>query len=136
MIAASLAVAADALTDKRISARDLKTLDYVENAHGQLEEWTGRLYHRLENGLGPREHDPLLDGRADLQVQKISVTYAGYTHNAALADVLHELSAAEQKRLDAVRRMIDDGIDEKAWRDLSEPVHRYMTFLREWREQR
>lgn len=121
-----------ALESAHINARDLKTLHYVENAHGQLEEWSGRLFARLKNGLGPREPDPMLDGRADLQVQKISVTYAGYTHTEPLARLLRELADAEQRRVDAVRKMIDEGPNEAAWAAVNAPVQHIVNFIRDW----
>jgi len=117
-----------------VTARDLKTLQYMENAHGQLEEWTSRLFARLKNGVGPRAPDPMLDGRADLQVQKISVTYAGYTHNEALARVLRELAEVEQRRVDAVREMIREGPDESAWAAADAPVQQIVQFIRDWSE--
>lgn len=122
------------LSVEPVTARDLKTLQYMENAHGQLEEWTSRLFARLKRDLGPRQGEPVLDGRADLQVQKISVTYAGYTHNDALARLLRELADAEQRRVDTVRRMIREGPDEAAWAAADAPVQQIVKFIRDWSE--
>jgi hypothetical protein len=115
-----------------VTARDLKTLQYMENAHGQLEEWTSRLFSRLQNQLGPRAPDPMLDGRADLQVQKISVTYAGYTQTEPLARLLRDLADAEQRRVDTVRAMIREGPDESAWAAANAPVQQLVQFIRDW----
>lgn len=123
-----------ALHATTIDARDLKTLQYVENAHGQLEEWASRLYARLNNDMGPRARDPVLDGRADLQVDKLRVTYAGYTHNDALARVLRKLAVAEKRRLDTVRAMIETGPDDDAWSAVDAPVQEIVAAIRNWSE--
>lgn len=120
------------LSGVTITARDLKTLHYMENAHGQLEEWSRRLLSRLEQGMGPREKDPILDGRADLQVQKIAVTYAGYTKTPQLAVTLRQLADAHAKRLAALQRMVDAGADRTRYDSLDAPVQRVVAALNRW----
>lgn len=132
----NVADAVTALNAKTITARDLKTLHYMENAHGQLEEWSKRLLSRLENGMGPRGKDPVLDGRADLQVQKIAITYASYTHNDALSDTLRYLAQAHRARLSALQSMVDAGPDRQRFEMLSTPVTELITELRTWSEKR
>ncbi|NNF15093.1 MAG: hypothetical protein HKN70_00025 [Gammaproteobacteria bacterium] len=125
-----------ALHAKTINARDLKTLHYMENAHGQLEEWSNRLLSRLENGMGPRGKDPVLDGRADLQVQKIAITYASYTHNDALSETLRHVAQAHRTRLTALQSMVDAGPDRQQFELLSDSVNELITELRTWSEKR
>ncbi len=119
-----------------IDARDLKTLHYMENAHGQLEEWSLRLLSRLENGLGPRDDDPILNGRADLQVQKIAITYAGYTRTAPLGARLRDLAEAHQARLDALKRMVAAGPDRSVYENHDAPVQAHVQTLRQWSQKR
>ena len=107
---------------QRIDARDLKTLHYMENAHGQLEEWSLRLLSRLELGRGPRDSDPILDGRADLQVKKLAITYASYTKNPQLADALRRLAAAHGQRLAALQSMVAEGPDRERYLALDREV--------------
>lgn len=85
---------------------DLKLIGYVENAHGQLDEFVARLLARLERDLGPREREPITDGRADLQVAKIRVTYAGRTKSPELAALFHQLADAHEARLARVRERL------------------------------
>ena len=125
-----------ALDATAIDAKALKTLGYVQNAHGQLDEWSLRLMARMGRGLGPRERDPILDGRADLQVKKIAVTYAGYTDNAALADVLAALATAHGRRLAAVTSMVGNGTDPETFAALNVPIERIRAHLAHWSEQR
>lgn len=125
-----------ALNARPIDARDLKTLHYMENAHGQLEEWTGRLLSRLENGMGPRDKDPVLDGRADLQVQKIAITYASYTTNDALSHALKDLAHAHRIRLTALQTMVETGADRNQIEGLSTPVTELISELRTWSKKR
>lgn len=120
------------LSAAEITAKDVKTLHYVENAHGQLDEFCARLLHRLDRGLGPRESDPVLDGRADLQVKKISVTYAGYTKTKPLANALAQLADAHQRRLDYVKTTLDGEVDWQRYAELNEPVQALMNELRKW----
>ena len=121
-----------ALSKAEITGRDVKTVHYVENAHGQLDEFCERLLHRLERGLGPRDKDPVLDGRADLQVKKISVTYAGYTRSEPLANALAELAEAHQRRLDYVKTTIDGEVDWQRYAELDEPVQTLIRHIRTW----
>lgn len=130
------ATAVAALNARPIDARDLKTLHYLENAHGQLEEWSKRLLSRLENGMGPRTKDPVLDGRADLQVQKIQITYASYTKNHALSQSLQHLAQAHRDRLTALQAMVDSGADRNQFDALSTPVNELITDLRTWSKKR
>ncbi len=125
-----------ALNARPIDARDLKTLHYLENAHGQLEEWTSRLLSRLENGMGPRDKDPVLDGRADLQVQKIAITYASYTTNDALSHALKHLAQAHRIRLTALQTMVETGADRNQFEELSTPVTELISELRTWSKKR
>ncbi len=119
-----------------ITARDLKALHYMQNAHGQLDEWSFRLLSRLQNGQGPRERDPIFDGRADLQVKKIAVTYAGYTHSEPLRQTLIALADAHEKRLRALQAMTVNEVDAETFNKLNAPVRELVTALREWSEQR
>lgn len=121
-----------ALDDVTISAKDLKTLHYMQNAHGQLDEWSLRLLARLERGIGPRAHEPILDGRADLQVKKIAVTYALYAKTPELAATLQELADAHGDRLVALQRMVSEGPDRGAYERLDQPVQEIVTALRNW----
>lgn len=119
-----------------ITARDLKTLHYVQNAHGQLDEWSFRLLARLQRGDGPRKRDPVFDGRADLQVKKIAVTYAGYTHSEPLRRTLIALVDAHERRLRALQAMLASEVDAEAFKQLDAPVQELFTALHEWSEQR
>lgn len=119
-----------------ITSRDLKTLHYVQNAHGQLEEWSFRLLSRLQKGEGPRQRDPIFDGRADLQVQKIAVTYAGYTHSEPLRETLIALADAHEKRLRVLQAMTVSEVDANTFKKLNAPVQELVAALREWSEQR
>lgn len=119
-----------------ITARDIKTLHYVQNAHGQLDEWSFRLLSRLHSGQGPREGDPIFDGRADLQVQKIAVTYAGYTRSAPLRNTLTALADAHEKRLRVLQAMTLSEVDAEKFRKLNAPVQELVAALRKWSEQR
>lgn len=118
-----------------ITSRDLKTLHYMENAHGQLEEWSRRLLSRLQRGSGPRDQDPILDGRADLQVKKIEVTYAGYTHTPELAEVLRRLAAAHLERLQALQRMVRTGADREQFNELDAPIQQLVGLMQSWSKQ-
>lgn len=129
----ALAQALDATT---ISARDLKTLHYLQNAHGQLEEWSLRLLARLEQGLGPRSNEPIVNGRADLQVQKIAVTYAGYTQNPALSHALRAVADAHKKRLDGLKSMLQGGVSRTTYQELDAPVQSLVATLQSWSEKR
>ena len=124
------------LNTTEINARDLKTLHYVQNAHGQLDEWSFRLLSRLHTGQGPREKDPILDGRADLQVKKIAVTYAGYTHSPALKEMLAALAGAHEKRLRVLQAMTVSDVDPEKFKKLNAPVQELVAALREWSEKR
>lgn len=119
-----------------VSAKDIKTLHYVENAHSQLDEFCQRLLHRLDRGLGPRDSEPVLDGRADLQVKKISVTYAGYTKTKPLANALAQLADAHQRRLDYVKTALDGEVDWQRYAEFDENVQVLMTELRKWSNKR
>lgn len=119
-----------------ITARDLKTLHYVQNAHGQLDEWSLRLLSRLYKGEGPRERDPILDGRADLQVRKIAVTYAGYTHSEPLRTTLLALAEAHEKRLRVLQAMTISEFDAGKFSKLNAPVQELVAALQKWSEQR
>lgn len=121
-----------------LTGRDLKAIHYVENAHGQLEEWSERLLARLERGLGPRDPEPILDGRADLQTAKIRVTYAGYVDSPRLAALFRALAAAHVERLEAVRARLAgaDGSDGAAYRELDARVAELITRIRNWRTNR
>lgn len=124
------------LNSTQINARDLKALHYVQNAHGQLDEWSFRLLSRLQTGEGPRERDPIFDGRADLQVQKIAVTYAGYTHSAPLRNTLTALADAHEKRLRVLQAMSVSEVDAEKFKKLNAPVQELVAALREWSEKR
>lgn len=125
-----------ALSKAEITGRDVKTIHYVENAHGQLDEFCERLLHRLDKGLGPREPDPVLDGRADLQVLKISVTYAGYTRSEPLAKVLTALAEAHQRRLDYVKSTVEGEVDWQRYAELDAPVQQLIKHIRTWSKSR
>ena len=125
-----------ALNELAIDARDLKTLHYLENAHGQLEEWSNRLLSRLENGMGPRNKEPVLDGRADLQVQKIAITYASYTKNDVLSQALQHLAQAHRTRLTALQTMVETGANRNEFDELSTPVIQLINELRTWSKKR
>ncbi len=119
-----------------ITGHDLKAIHYVENAHGQLEEWTDRLLARLDRGLGAREPEPILDGRAALQTAKIRVTYAGYVDSERLAALFRELSEAHDARLEAVRARLagaDDEAHRALHRELDARVDELITRIRDWR---
>ncbi len=124
------------LNATEITARDLKALHYVQNAHGQLDEWSFRLLSRLHKGQGPRSNDPILDGRADLQVQKIAVTYAGYTHSEPLRRTLLALADAHEKRLRVLQAMSVSEADTESFKKLNAPVQELVAALRLWSEQR
>ncbi|NNF52004.1 MAG: hypothetical protein HKN59_06170 [Gammaproteobacteria bacterium] len=124
------------LNATELTARDIKTLHYVQNAHGQLDEWSFRLLSRLKKGQGPREREPILDGRADLQVQKIAVTYAGYTHTDALKETLAALADAHEKRLRVLQAMTVSDVDAERFKKLNAPVQELVAALREWSEKR
>lgn len=124
------------LNATELTARDIKTLHYVQNAHGQLDEWSFRLLSRLHTGQGPREREPILDGRADLQVQKIAVTYAGYTHSDALKETLSALADAHEKRLRVLQAMTVSEVDSEKFKKLNAPVQELVAALREWSEKR
>ncbi|NND61085.1 MAG: hypothetical protein HKN49_12540 [Gammaproteobacteria bacterium] len=124
------------LNATEITARDLKALHYVQNAHGQLNEWSFRLLSRLHSGQGPRSNDPIFDGRADLQVKKIGVTYAGYTHSEPLRRTLAALAEAHAKRLRVLQAMSVSDVDAKSFKKLNAPVQELVTALREWSEKR
>lgn len=119
-----------------ITARDLKALHYVQNAHGQLDEWSFRLLSRLHTGQGPRANDPIFDGRADLQVRKIAVTYAGYTKSEPLRRTLIALAGAHEKRLRVLQAMSVSGSDPETFKKLNVPVQELVAELRKWSEQR
>lgn len=117
------------------TARDLKTIGYVENAHGQLDEWARRLLARTERGLGPREREPLLDGRARLQVAKLRVTYAGYTHSASLAAAIHALADAHEARLMQLEKSLAGAADPQAVAVTSDIIDGAIAKIRNWRTQ-
>lgn len=122
-----------------VSGHDLKAIHYVENAHGQLEEWTDRLLARLDRGLGARASEPILDGRADLQTAKIRVTYAGYVDSEPLAGLFRELSRAHTERLDMVRARLGGAggpAHEAAYRDADARVDELINRIRDWRTNR
>lgn len=124
------------LNATEITARDLKALHYVQNAHGQLDEWSFRLLSRLHSGEGPRANDPIFDGRADLQVQKIAVTYAGYTKSEPLRRALIALAGAHEKRLRVLQAMSVSEADPETFKKLNAPVQELVAELRKWSEQR
>lgn len=124
------------LNATEITARDLKTLHYMQNAHGQLDEWSFRLISRLRKGEGPRARDPIFDGRADLQVKKIAVTYAGYTHSEPLRQSLIALADAHEKRLRALQAMAASDVDINSFEKLNAPVQQLVAALLEWSERR
>lgn len=143
----SAAVAAAAGADGTCASptgHDLKAIGYVENAHGQLEEWRDRLAARLERGLGPRDPEPILDGRAALQTAKIAITYAGYVDSEPLAELLEELAAAHIARLVALRVRLEDadraGASPEAraatYLELDARIDELMSRVRDWRPDR
>ncbi|NNF60520.1 MAG: hypothetical protein HKO55_03375 [Gammaproteobacteria bacterium] len=116
-----------------IDARDLKAIGYVENAHGQIDEWSDRIIARLQQGMDARGNSPIVDGRARFQVQKLRVTYAGYTRNKALIDAINLLAAAHERRLDAVDEMLRSGVDEQRYEATSDEVDELIAAIRNWR---
>lgn len=124
------------LVEQPVNARDLKALHYMENAHGQLEEWSLRLLSRIELGMGPREREPILDGRAVLQVRKIAVTYSGFTRTPALAEALEKLAAAHKARLGAVQAMVETGVNRNLYEQLDSEVQDLVGQLRTWSKMR
>ena len=124
------------MADAAITARDLKAIHYVENAHGQLEEFHLRLSSRLREGLGPRPADPVLDGRADLQAQKIRITYAGYAEDPRLKAALRELADAHQRRLEALRARLAGHAADTEDTELDERIRELARQIRNWRNHR
>lgn len=120
------------LQTSQLTAKDLKTIQYVENAHGQLDEWADRFVARLKRGLGPRERDPILDGRARFQVEKLRVTYAGYTSNPELTKAIKLLAIAHERRLHVVDSMRHYGIDRERYLTVSAEVDGVMGAIRTW----
>lgn len=117
-----------------LDAKDLKTIQYVENAHGQLDEWADRLVARLERGLGPRHSDPVLDGSARFQIKKLRITYAGYAHSPELVEAINALADAHEKRLDALDTMLSEGVDDARYRAVSGQVDHVIHGIRSWRK--
>ncbi|MBT8143804.1 MAG: hypothetical protein KJO55_03825 [Gammaproteobacteria bacterium] len=117
-----------------LSAKDLKTIHYIENAHGQLDEWADRLVARLERGLGPRQSDPMLDGRARFQIKKLRITYAGYTHSPELVEAINVLADAHERRLNALDTMLRYGVDQTRYRAVSAEVESVIRGIRSWRK--
>lgn len=117
-----------------LDAKDLKTMQYVENAHGQLDEWADRLVARLQSGLGPRQADPMLDGRARFQVKKLRITYAGYAHSPELIEAINVLADAHEQRLNALDTMLRYGVDQARYRAVSGEVDKVIRGIRSWRK--
>lgn len=122
-----------ALRTSVLTARDLKTLHYVENAHSQLELWATRLIARLEMGLAPRQNDPMLDGRAYFEVQKLRHTYAGTTRSPALASAIRQLADRHERRLAEIQGMMRFGVDRAAFASTSHEVGHVIDAIRDWR---
>lgn len=114
------------------NARDLKAVGYVENAHGQLDEWTNRLVSRLELGVGPRKSDPIIDGRSSLQVSKLRITYAGYAKSPAVIGAIYALADAHERRLALAGQMLDSRVDRDSYAALSQDIEHLIQIIRTW----
>lgn len=121
------------LSETPRTAHDLKAVTYIENAHSQLDEWGNRLVARLERGIGPRQSDPLVDGRARFQVKKLRVTYNRYAHSGALKKAINALADAHAARLDALDAMLNTNVaDTTRFAEATATVNQRIREIRNW----
>ncbi|MBT8136562.1 MAG: hypothetical protein KJO54_06080 [Gammaproteobacteria bacterium] len=93
-----------------VQLADQEIIKAVEHAHLQLDRWATRLMYRIERGAGPRQSDPLLDGRAHLMVTKMRANYAAAAGSRKLAVAIHHLADAHEDRLRSLDAMLRRGV--------------------------
>ncbi len=102
-----------------IVAADEKTADYAVRIHQQLERWGDNLVARLERGDTIRRADPILDGRYDLYIQKLRLTYAASVNSTELAAAIRRLADRHEQRRRCLEDMLHTGVDARRFSETS-----------------
>lgn len=109
---------------------DLATIQYVERTHLQLDRWGASLVSRIEQHKGPRQSNPVLDGRYSLAVKKLRRTYAGMAQSPQLAAAIHALADTHERRLQELERTLRSGVDRQQFSVTTVQASRAMNQIR------
>jgi hypothetical protein len=85
------------------SALDRRAYDVAEAAGDKLETWCKEAVRHRERGEELAVDDPVLDGRAGLEVERIRLTAVPLAESAELVSLLGALADAQEARLAVVR---------------------------------
>jgi hypothetical protein len=124
----------DALRAAPLTRDDLKAFRRIENAHGQIQEWTAMLAARLRAGERPRQPDPALDGRAAGQIARMQEIYAGTAATPIVTRAFGALADADRARLRALSEMTTSVFDPTRYHCLDAAVSRIWEAILTWRK--
>jgi hypothetical protein len=116
------------------SALDQRAYDVAEGANDKLDAWCKEALQRRARDEELRVDDPILDGRAGLEVERLRLTAIPLAESRQLVELLTELADAHAERLAVLRRV--GRHKPKRYAETDRRVKELAFGLRRWRAQR
>ncbi len=116
------------------STADFAAVELVETARKQLDEWAAAAAGRRRAGEVLAEDDPIVDGRADAEVERIRTEATASAESEELEEIFAVLADAHDERLAVLRH--PKKFREKAYERADRRTTEVAFALRHWRARR